>query len=101
MTGRTVYRYEIPVDDGVHELEFTGPILHVAARREDTVEVWHLHNPGEPARTRYFRVHGTGHPVPDGKHVGTALTPARVVMGSVVTPPGQFVWHLFEVDGPC
>ncbi|GIF08696.1 DUF7352 domain-containing protein [Actinoplanes siamensis] len=85
---RTIYRSAIPVDDGQHVLDLTGPIVHVATRSEDYVEVWHIHNPGEPADARTFRVYGTGHPDVEGVHVGTA-----------VTPSGRLVWHLMELGG--
>lgn len=81
----SIYRYEIPVDDGWHPLQLSGRILHVACRSMGVVEVWALHT-DEPAITRSFRVYGTGQPLPPGiDYVGTALTPG-----------GQLVWHLFE-----
>lgn len=80
-----IYRYEIPVDDAWHSVELPGVILHVASRRAEVVEVWALDS-GTPVVGRYFRVFGTGHPLPDERlrHAGTALA------------PGGLVWHLME-----
>lgn len=82
---KAVYRYEIPVDDGWHTLELSGPVLHVAARDPRRVELWVVHG-AEPARPRTFRVFGTGHPLDDRAptYVGTALA------------AGGLVWHLWE-----
>lgn len=78
-----VYRYEVPVDDRWHPLQFAGPVLHVACRNMHVVELWAMNTPGP---TRSFRVYGTGHSLPpDLEYVGTALAPG-----------GQLVWHLFE-----
>lgn len=35
-----IHRYEIPVDDQVHQITIGHGLLHVAARRRDVVEVW-------------------------------------------------------------
>lgn len=84
---RTVYRTVIPVDDSWHEIELRGPILHVATRREDAIEIWHLHDDEQDATLHAFRVVGTGH----------QLAPALATyVGSAVTPSGTFVWHLWE-----
>jgi hypothetical protein len=80
-----IYRYEVPVDDRWHPLQFSGPVLHVACRNPYAVELWALHT-DEPKPTRSFRIYGTGQPLPDGlEYIGTALAPG-----------GQLVWHLFE-----
>lgn len=86
-TGRAVFRYEVPVDDRWHTLSLTGPIVHVAARQPDVVEVWAVAQPAADKEPRSFRVFGTGHPLPAdaGRHVGAA-----------VTAGGRLVWHLFE-----
>jgi hypothetical protein len=82
---RSVYRYEVPVDDGDHTHTLTGPIVHVDCRRHGLVEFWAIHSGVERGAARRFRAYGTGAPVPPGhRHVGTALD-------------GPLVWHLFEV----
>ena len=93
-TAVTIRRYEIPVDDQWHTVELTDlRILHVAARRPDTVEFWTWHYPGCPNMSKTFRVFGTGQPLPVDwerlQHHGTAIA-----------ADGRLVWHLFEyVDG--
>lgn len=84
---RRVYRTSVPVDDGWHTITMRGPILHVATRFEDQVEVWHLDDDETAASDRTFRVVGTGHSFAPAlaTHVGTAITPS-----------GVLVWHLFE-----
>jgi hypothetical protein len=83
---RTIYRYEIPVDDRWHAVDLSGPIVHVASRSMRSVELWAVHG-DKPATRRGFRVYGTGHPIPgDATYVGTAIPPG-----------GQLVWHLLEL----
>jgi hypothetical protein len=84
---KTVFRQLIPVDDQWHTLELSGPIIHVAARREDAVEFWFIDDPAADPEMRAFRVVGTGQPLAPAlaHHVGTAITPS-----------GQLVWHLME-----
>lgn len=84
-TAQRVLRYEVPVDDRDHWLDLPGPIVHVATRRPDVVELW-ASTIGTPA-TRRFRVYGTGHEVPlAAAHVATAIVPG-----------GALVWHLMEM----
>ena len=80
-----VLRHEIPVDDQVHEVVLRGPILHVATRRPEVVEVWCQ----DENRTRGVRllVVGTGHPWPDG----------AFYLGTAIVPGGALVWHLLGV----
>jgi len=87
---RTVFRYEVPVDDGWHVLRLSGPILHVDTRRPSVVEVCALVGV-ESEADRAFRVFGTGQPLPPAadQHIGTAI------------PPGTgLVWHLWEHERP-
>lgn len=87
MDRPAILRVEIPVDDCWHAEEFRGPIVHVATRYPEVVEVWFLNDPGAEPRIRELTVVGTGHPIPDGRHVGTAIAPG-----------GRLVWHLVERD---
>jgi hypothetical protein len=82
-----IHRYEIPVDNQWHTLFLSGDLLHVAARRSDTVELWAFSD-GSTGSTCTFRVFGTGQPLPDDATIayrGTALA------------PGGLVWHLMEL----
>ena len=84
----TVHRYTVPVDDHWHRLELPGPVLHVATRDPQVVELWCEVRvaPAAPVRLRVF---GTGHPIPDeAVYVGTALSPF-----------GGLVWHLYRDAG--
>lgn len=86
---RAIYRYEIPVDDRSHAVNMHGStrVLHVAARRPNIVEFWAEHD--GPTLDRWFRVFGTGQPLPEDwmkhRYIGTALA-----------ADGQLVWHLYE-----
>lgn len=83
---RAIYRTAIPVDDLWHTVELRGPILHVATRAEDAVEIWHLCDTDQPITGHGFRVVGTGH----------QLEAIASYVGTAVTPSGRFVWHLME-----
>lgn len=83
---RTILREVIPVDGSPHPVEMRGPVVHVATRGEDYVELWILYDPAVVPHRRVFRVVGTGQPGIEGRHVGTA-----------VTPSGRFAWHLMEL----
>lgn len=86
---KSVYRYQVPVDDQWHEHNLIGAILHVHCRTVDVVEFWALSTAGVPM-TRSFRVFGTGQGIPDATEWrGTALSPGE-----------QLVWHLFEAIAP-
>lgn len=87
MPDLAIFRYVIPVDGRWHTLHLTGPIVHVATRHEDCVEIWFMNNPYVGAKPRTLRVYGTGHAI-DG--------PRATHVGSAVTPSGRFVWHLME-----
>lgn len=84
---KTIFRQSIPVSDEWTELHLSGPIVHVATRGEDYVEIWFIDDPATEPEVRAFRVVGTGQPMAPAlaHHIGTA-----------VTPSGRFVWHLME-----
>lgn len=54
MSEPRVLRYEVPVDDGWHEISYDGGVVFVAARDPQIVEfitagglfVWHLYSRG-------------------------------------------------------
>jgi len=83
---RSIYRYEVDIDDQWHTHDLTGPVVHVDSRRLDVVEFWAVHTEGLPVAERRFRVYGTGQPITEPcRHVGT-----------VITAGGALVWHLME-----
>lgn len=87
---RTIYRYEIPVNDQWHRVAMTGDIVHVAARELGVVEVWAFAG-DHGTVVMDLRVFGTGQEIPAGhdgnplRHVGTA--PVR---------NSGLVWHLLQ-----
>lgn len=84
---RAVHRYEVPVDDQAHDIELSGPIMHVDCRNPALVEIWAMTGVQQPM-IRIFQVFGTGQPLPDNAaHIGTALAGRG----------GAMVWHLFEL----
>jgi hypothetical protein len=84
---RTVYRYVVPVNDAAHDIELTGPIVHVASRDHRLVEFWAIAGENEPM-VRTFQVFGTGGPLPyNAAYIGTTLAASQ----------DQLVWHLFEL----
>jgi hypothetical protein len=89
-----IFRYEVPVDGDWHDLELHGPVLHVACRKADVVELWAAHRDtpltaGAARIPQRFTVVGTGHALPVHEshwlHVGTAIAPG-----------GELVWHLIK-----
>lgn len=87
---RTVHRYVVPVNDEAHRIELTGPIIHVATRAEEHVELWAVVDTDADPTVHTFLVVGTGQPMPDS---------AKCVVGSAITPSGRLVWHLVELGG--
>lgn len=87
-TGRrSVWRYEVPIDDQAHALALTGVPLCVASGATiRDVEFWAEHTEGAPETKRWFQVFGTGHLVPSG----------AVYCGTVPRIAG-LVFHLYEV----
>lgn len=98
-----IYRYEVPVDDQVHEFRLHGSPLSVGCRKADVVEFWAVHldddemqrvlSPGREMPPRRFRVVGTGHPIPERM----PLHDGWRYIGTAVAPGGALVWHLIEV----
>lgn len=87
---RTIYRYEVPIDDDVHEVALESDPVHVAVKWDypapPVMEFWAEAGVRENAEYRYFVIHGTGHQVHErGVYRGTA---DRV---------NGLVFHLYEV----
>jgi hypothetical protein len=85
--SKYVYRYEVPVDDAVHSLALTGPVVKIeVSQNYNVVEVWALAKPGAKKRTHNLRAFGTGQEIPDdARYVGTT------------TRSLGLVWHLFSL----
>jgi hypothetical protein len=94
VTARRMFRYVVPVDDGMYPFVLWSSPVAVAAHDDGkAVEFWAENGPAPPgvhAVRRWFQVFGTGDPLPeDARWVGTCPR----------TPAG-LVWHLFERDKP-
>jgi hypothetical protein len=84
---RAVHRYEVPVDDQAHDIELSGPIVHVSCRSAGRVDIWAMTGEHQPM-VRTFQVFATEQELPhNAAHIGTALTYKSFT----------FVWHLFEL----
>lgn len=89
--SRRMFRYTVPVDDGIHTFSLTGdPVAFAATADSRAVEFWAEHDEDAPAPDRAFRVFGTGHSLPPG--AVWAGTCPRTALG--------LVWHLYEVKVP-
>jgi hypothetical protein len=99
MAERTVYKYDVPVDNKSHLFVIPGPskIVHVECQRTATTVQFWAEVPTDVAHAdhdhRLFQVFPTGIPIPEEpdpsqywQHVGTA-----------VTVGGALVWHLYEL----
>lgn len=82
-----IYRYQVPVDGGVHVIELNGSPHHIGCRDRDYVEFWAIHRDAVPLREHRFTVIGTGQSLPQ---------PHRI-WGTAVAPGQTLVWHLVEV----
>lgn len=82
-----IFRYEIPVDDRWHTVRLPGPIVHVATRRPDAVEVWAT-TAGFGPYDVDLTVVGTGQPYP--------ADPEIIHVGTAIIPGGALVWHLLR-----
>jgi hypothetical protein len=84
-----IIRHTIEVNDLVHLVpvpDQPDPYLHLAARREDAVDLWVLDGPNLPTREAHLLVVGTGQ----------TITPNQRWVGTAVTPSMRLVWHLVE-----
>jgi hypothetical protein len=105
---RTIWKYEIPVDDAGTKLELpnTAKVIHVALKPDtiDALNFWVEFDPAdiEPKSrnrsVRLFQVFGTGHTIREAPDTPPVLRWQHC--GSAITAPDQFgnplVWHLYE-----
>lgn len=84
---RTIYRFTVPILNGVATHFFIGKIVHVECKTEDTVDFWaEIDNKQVSYTARKFEVYPTGVEIPDdAQYIGTAVSPSRI-----------YVWHLME-----
>jgi hypothetical protein len=85
--SKTIYRYEVPIDDRPHRVHLSNDPVSVAIVGHDYMEFW-AENDGGRGRERTFQVYRTGHIVPDSaRYVGTGQ---RTSLG--------LVFHLYELE---
>lgn len=85
---RTVFKYEVPIDNHVTlTLPCVHELLHFGNQR-DVPTLWALVDPESAPIQRHFRLAGTGHTIEEKnvRYVGTAQFAA-----------GSLVFHLFEI----
>lgn len=87
-TVRRMFVYVIEVDDQVHEISLAGDPVGVAAVGDVAVQFRAENRSPGYEMLRYFRVFGTGKPLPDN---------ARW-RGTCPRTPAGLVWHLYEID---
>lgn len=85
---RSMYRYEVAIDDQAHTIRLTGEPVAVAAAGR-VVEFWAEHYADGESFPWTFQVFGTGHPVPE----------RATWIGTCDRDPAGLVWHLFTVEG--
>lgn len=82
---KSVWKFTLELSDGAQQISMPDNALVVHfAMQNDTPCLWAHVDPAAKKESRFFSVHGTGHPIPDDRvHRGTCQH-------------GQFVWHLLE-----
>lgn len=86
---RTIYKYSVPVDDQIHEIEIPieSEITLVQCQNAiDIVNFWAEVYTDRELETQRYRVVGTGH----------EIHPNERVIGSTMPTP-SLVWHLVKV----
>ena len=89
--SRTIWKFAFDVDDHITISMPEGAKVLTVQQQGDDACIWAEVNPAAKPEARFFRVFGTGHPMPcemgySDVHVGTWLA-------------GPFVWHLYELTG--
>jgi hypothetical protein len=99
---KTIYRYEVPIDDQVHSVTISGNPLAVAFRPDlpsAVVEFWaearqDTERGRMKARERTFQVFGTGQSIPDRAAYWGTTARYRDPLFQVES----VVFHLYEID---
>lgn len=91
---KTIYRYEVPIDDQPHTFELTGFPLRVEANSRGEglsgdwyAEFWAEHKPEGRRFEMTFQVYGTGHDVPD-----------HAIYHGTTQRRNGLVFHLYELN---
>jgi hypothetical protein len=89
MSGRTVWKYPIPLNPGnaVHEVPDQARLVHIATQRGETA-LWYEVNPDAAPVQRRFSLFATGESIPDG----------WTYRGTTLHDRGYLVLHVYEAD---
>jgi len=90
--SRKIYKYILEVtDEQIKELPAGAEFLHVGIQGSypSSIQLWAIVDPSADPEQRRFIIHGTGHPVARSLH-------ASAHIGTVITPGGHLVWHVFD-----
>lgn len=83
-----IYKYPVQIDDEFAlELPDGAQVLTVAMQNGEPW-LWAMVKTGSPAKTRWFRIIGTGNPIDDAAQLA--------FVGTFQMRGGTMVWHLFE-----
>ena len=87
--GKVIWKYPVPVTD-LFEVEMPiGAEVITVQMQGGAPYMWALVDSNRELETRFFRVAGTGNPLPDTMDLFGYL-------GTFQMLGGQLVWHLFE-----
>jgi hypothetical protein len=85
----TIHKYPLDIDDATSiEMPSNAVLLDCQVQR-GTPCLWAMVDPSNPKETRWFRVIGTGHPIPDASEM--------TYFRSIQIRGGDLVFHVFEV----
>lgn len=87
----TIYKYPLPVTDRIAVDMPAGSEILTAQMQAMTPCLWAKVDTSNPIETRYFRIFGTGHPMPSDMGVDLAYV--------ATMQDRSLVWHLFEDKG--
>ena len=88
---KSIWKYPLEIADSQIILMPEGAhLLCVQAQREQLC-LWAIVDSNAPREKRMFRIHGTGHELPDD--IGN-----YIYIGTVQQEGGHLVWHVFEVE---
>ena len=89
--NRTIWKYEIPLQDDITLEMPRGMIPLTVATQLGKICLWAEVDPSQPKEPHHFRLAGTGHPLPEGVRVD--------YIGTVFVQGGYLVFHLYQKGG--
>ena len=88
----TIYKYTLTVTDEQRVSMPEGAVVLSVQEQHGELCFWARVDLNAPLKYRKFRVIGTGHPIPDAKHLH--------YLGTAQMHGGKLVWHVFESFEP-